>query len=629
MAKFTLIFNQPVYLTLPIVLAAGLLGLDVLVIDNKAIRKRAGWLWGLNKGLYRAHAMVALKPVHSMAIEQSQALVSVTPQVRALTGCAGDDADALVVRLLAERLLDYHAVEAQLVPKLVEQGRVPIVCSSDHAVVRRLLERHDLAQGGATLLLGPVLRFAAWVKMVISTLGFSFVVAGALVWQKALARCYRPTEPAKEYSCAVSLPFGFFTKFKGPRAYDFLVDGCNIRKNDVVFIDEFGANSGFIMEESKNGGNFIRFRQSFVRTIFMHSISLSCVAYCFRLLPILVSAGCLVGTVRMAAKLILVQAILWESFLSRCRFRHLVYAMSDSVAQNAANFVLRRHGVTTWYYNAAIGSPYLYEKEGTSQDCRHVLWEGRILDWLVVNSQAFADSQALHGQRVKHYAVIGNIFSEMIASVSIKEAEARLGVDRGDHSAVLACFDTSYMDDECCPTTFHDGLGFYEDLLRFSQCRPDHLLLIKPSKDDRYFVDTSGLWASTRMGAKIVDARKSLRQQRNVRFLADDADPSDVIALADITITNGFSSPTADALAAGRRAFWYDAVGSHHDYCLDDAGLTRHGYEEMIEEVDRLLALSNEEFAAQIGSSSQARYLLDPYMDQKALTRFREMLADS
>lgn len=629
MAKLTLIFNQPASSSLPFVLLAGLFGFDVLVVDNKSIRTRPGWAWGARKGLYRARSMIAIKPAHSLAIEQSQAMVRAAPQAQALNAWAGEDADALVARLLAERLLDYHAVEEHLVPELLEQGRTPVVCSADHASMRRLLVRHGFALGGARLLFSAPLRFCAWAQATASSLAVSLLVACGLTWQKVLSLLGRPLAPAKNFVYAVSLPFGFFTKFQGRRAYDFLVDDATIKRKDTVFLDEFDLDPAFIQAESARGSNFFRFRGSLAHDLLRQNFHGPWVGYCFRLLRFMVGAGGLAGTVRMAAKLILLQAVVWQIVTARCRFRHLVTAMSDSAARNAANLVLRRYGVTTWYYNAAIGSPYLYDREGSAQDSLNVLWEGRILDWLVVNSQAFADSQASHGQRVQHCAVVGNIYSEMIASLSPEEAEARLGVSRGDAKAVIACFDTSYVDDKCCATTFEDASGFYTDLLRLSQSRPEYLVLIKPSKDDRYFTDASGLWASARLGPRIIEVRKALRLQPNVKFLADAADPTDVIAMADITITNGFSSPTADALAAGRRGFWYDAIDSHRGYCLDEVDLTRHGYAEMIGEVDRLLSMADDEFSAWLGGDPRRRHLLDPYMDQKALTRFRGLLAGS
>jgi hypothetical protein len=628
--RYALIFNEPSLLALPAIVLAGLVGLKVVVVDNSGIRGRKLWTWAKRKGLFEARSRITLNPVHTKALTQSRALVERLPCSAAFLADFGLAVEVLLIRLLADRLSEYHYIELQLAEALRARGFLPVVCTADHARLRRLLRVSGVqaADEGLLLILPWVTRRVAWLSQVGKAVVFWSCIHFLLIWQRVVARFFPEAPAPVQARYAVALPFSFFTRFRGRRSYDFLIDEDVIKRDEVVFINQFPLGKQFLEMESARGSRFIPLASGWSSALLRQNFSGASFLVSDKVLNRSLDASSLAGAVSDLARMLVIQGILGVLMLRQCRFKHLIYAMNDDPSVSVANLILQRDGVASWYYNLAIGSPYLYDKIGTTVDPYHVLWVGRIVDHLVVNSQAFADSQATHMQVTGVTHVIGNIFSELVASVPVDEAQARLSVYKSEWKHVLAFFDTSYIDDPDSLTTFDDGLSFYQDVLAFARQCTDDYILIKPSKDDAYFIADSQLWSSGR-GDEVVAARRALQLLPNVLFLAANADPSDVIAVADMTITNGFSSPTADALAAGKRGFWYDGYDSHHNYPFDVVGLTQHGFSGLLLEVERQLSMSDAEFKAWLLSDPRRLHLLDPYMDQKALTRFRQLLADS
>ena len=69
---------------------------------------------------------------------------------------------------------------------------------------------------------------------------------------------------------------------------------------------------------------------------------------------------------------------------------------------------------------------------------------------------------------------------------------------------LISFFDTSFTDSEISVTNFEDGMAFYSDIIRLLKENPNYLALIKPSKDESFFVRENLQWASPVKGRKLV-----------------------------------------------------------------------------------------------------------------------------
>ncbi|VUX54871.1 protein of unknown function [uncultured Woeseiaceae bacterium] len=228
--------------------------------------------------------------------------------------------------------------------------------------------------------------------------------------------------------------------------------------------------------------------------------------------------------------------------------------------------------------------------------------------------------------------VIGNIFGEMISKVSTSVARKNLGVcqessSQAFYTHVISVFDTTYVDVAEVHSTFEEAAEFLLDLIRLAQIKLNLFFIFKPSKCDEFFVGRNQIWASPLKGKKIVDLRIELSQLPNVLVLGDSSDPVEVIAAADVVITACFSSTTADALSAGKAAFWYEAGDNTRGYPADRVkGLVAHGYDELETYLEDALMPGHWE---RISEQRSLRKFTDPYLDGLALSRLRNSISSS
>ena len=99
-----------------------------------------------------------------------------------------------------------------------------------------------------------------------------------------------------------------------------------------------------------------------------------------------------------------------------------------------------------------------------------------------------------------------------------------------------------------------------------------------------------------------------------------------IIAGSDVIITHCMSSPTAEALGAGKKAFWYESGHKHAGIDYDQVpGLVVHGYEALSRRVRELLEMPDDGYERYLQESIRGK--IDSYLDGKALTRFKDLLS--
>ncbi len=104
--------------------------------------------------------------------------------------------------------------------------------------------------------------------------------------------------------------------------------------------------------------------------------------------------------------------------------------------------------------------------------------------------------------------------------------------------------------------------------------------------------------------------------------------PSEPIAASDLVISFPFTSASVEALGARKKAVYYDAPDKFRGSFYDRIpGLVCHSYKELFNRVDELLfKVDKEEYDAYLDETVKGK--IGPYLDGKALTRFRELLVN-
>ena len=185
---------------------------------------------------------------------------------------------------------------------------------------------------------------------------------------------------------------------------------------------------------------------------------------------------------------------------------------------------------------------------------------------------------------------------------------------------MLAVFDSTYHNETV--TGYVHGLAFARDIFSLLEEITDIFVIFKEKKNrifHRMGQDTKG----------IERAYAALDAHPRCLMLGSQQSRSEIVSLADLTVSFPFTSTTLEALGACRKAIFYDPTGGFQNcFYAKIPGLTAHGYGEFKERVQKLLfQTTNEEYDQYL--MTEIKEEIDPYLDGRAVTRFRELLLGS
>lgn len=542
---------------------------------------------------------------------------------------------AVVEPLFNARFITYY------LDRLLNEGAAENIrfFPQHYTATAQILKRYGLIDEQMTLntkvSLHPILidPFVAKLQSILSFLKWVVPLTAISLLQVAMTRIAPPLLPREHAALGWSINSPWLIKFKGGRRYDFIIDEDKIKSEDIAYLVEFPLPEDFIAEQTRLGRRFFSyFHKSMLKDI-THKNILGDDAFplfftLLKGLPQVLAAPVFLSAYSAA----LSQLLYWNVLLRRISIGKYVYTNNESPAQIATDILLQAKGVDVWRYSLAIGGPYLFYTEGGRyDDACHEFSFINTENWMFPN-EAVRDSYASHNQNVGHAVVIGNYFAELIIksmeSGSYNEAFLELfpGKVPGTNP-IIAIFDTTYIDSEDCQTSMEDGIRFLEDFIAVATRMPDTLFVFKPSKPYIKVVDPAFIFVSPNVGQRLLDIRSDFGALPNVALVADKTDPTELIAMSEVVVTHCFSSPTADALASRKKAFWYEPydknVGTIMDKC---SGLTVRGRERLEEKLKQLAPFGATQDRTPNNDAMYKR-CIDPFMDGKALDRMRTMLS--
>lgn len=471
-----------------------------------------------------------------------------------------------------------------------------------------------------------------WAKYYAASV-YCIVVYGSLAM---LGWLRSPDKSKKTLNFVVAVEQPFLTKFKGQRSYDFLLDDEGINKSNTLFLVGKFASDAWMSEQAANGNHLARFekmykpgafygvdRQYFNFIMTWHLLKTMVVQFA--------ASSAFLGAFAKSLK----AYINCSRLVSQLSFNNYIYTNNESANQIATNIFLRRHGCTTWYYLIFLVGGYPRSKgRNDFSSHRNTLWAFLNPDCLIAMNEDVVGYFRLHRQQVRNYRVLGSIYSEMVRinteSMGREDAVRQyFPRDIGSGKKVCAFFDTTFVDEEEAFASFEDGRRFYEDILKLLDSRNDILVVIKPSKDESFFISPTGQWSSPEKGADIVRLINRLKEHSRVHYAGDAGDIPTIMAMSDVVVTHCMSSTTAEALGARKKAFWYEAGEKHRGLLYDSLPeLVVHGYAGLEERIDQLLyRISDKEYDDYL--DRYIRGAVESHVDGRALTRFRALLARS
>jgi len=539
---------------------------------------------------------------------------------------------------LAGVLSEYYHVEHHLSEseRVLEKNERIVFVPYLFKQYRRLVERsgafcQDNSQveiWGDVLGVGHLSQLACKLKWWIVTIGLGGVYSCKLIMANRRPIALREYE----YAIALTNPVAQFRT----KPVDFLLDGVDIRADNTVFLllNPLISASHVATLVSKGLHVFdatARFGPS-PNSSWNHRFAMAKEGMKLSLKILFLGLLDPAAFARVHAVLLHVY-FRWSFVLNQITFKNFVAFNDEGLDQIGRNTLLNNNGSSTWYYAHSNSLAYLVvPQRGNIRDWRHSFWAYLNQDHLVSWSQEMADYYALHPQSIRRYESVGCLWSQLVVdiiegriSTDVRERVFN-NLDLGQYQ-VVSFFDAAYRPDSLSP--MEDGVAFYRGALKLLEEFPKILVIVKQKRAAETLWN---LWDSLGGEADVfyqgyLPVLEALKAHPRCRVVGHEADPSEVIAISNLVVTYAFSSPTVEALGARKKGIFFDPSGRYRGYPYDAIpDLMAHDYGEMKSLVRKLLyETSEQEYDTFLDSHVKGR--IDPYLDGKAITRFRRLLS--
>ncbi|MCE5325932.1 MAG: hypothetical protein LLG01_05910 [Planctomycetaceae bacterium] len=621
-------------------------GHEVRIFDFTQDLKRRPWLAMLvNAGRVQRIYIDPLARAHGESIDLTDMLYPALacPATRLLRGLlAGDQAHLVAKKSLLPSVFACLFVDDYLSDLARQAGAgapPPIFYADQYPALRNLIDRTEIrpmAPKGA-------MRIPRWASMLQpllkwwSAAKFALPRHGALWGQLALLslarllRLPRPPQRRVRYAMLIEQPFQL--RLKGKRYFDFLLDGSGLSADNTIFCFRTAIDGNAALHCRQRGYHVLDLRDLARPTGLLHTavpwaIIGRAIGALLRLtLPAAAQIEIMDAAVR-GLQVYVEQAVLAQ----RLHADHYVYTNQEHPKQLAANILLRQGGTRTWNYTLAIGGTFIYatDRDKSLFARRHHLWAYLNSDHYIAATADAVRYNRLHAQDVGAYHDVGCIYSQMVREYLQDPGKAALqeevfGRPLPDGAPLAAFFDTTFVYDDASVTTFQDALAFFADILRLLDDMPLLHVLVKPSKDPSYFTDPLFQWSRPELGRRVVELCRRLQNHPRVRWAGIEGRVPAIISASDVTVTHCLSSPTFEALGAGRKAFWYDPRNTCRGVLYDQApGLIAHGYEQLLARTRELLEMDEAIYSDYLRREIAGK--VETYVDGRGLDRFRQLL---
>jgi len=314
---------------------------------------------------------------------------------------------------------------------------------------------------------------------------------------------------------------------------------------------------------------------------------------------------------------ILTNYIKWTIFIDSYLIRNYVAILNpDDISKT---HILSQNHVKTW----------LVYPDNSAAD-HHTGWDETIratttfsfmnYDCAVIYGDKIRRYFQNHRNNIREYIVIGVLPSQIVCELQKGKLKSELTsiVKRESlPGKIIAVFDTSYVDQG--PLKIKDGIRFGDDIRKLLDELPDIGIIFKEKKFISYT-------------PQLAPAYDKLRNHERCIFIPKTEEGGifapEAIAMSDLVISAAYTSTTAEALGAKKKAIYYDVVGHEVGdkyYFNRFPNLVAHSYEELKKLVYYwLYEITDEEFEGFLNKYVKGE--IDPYLDGKAISRFRELL---
>lgn len=229
----------------------------------------------------------------------------------------------------------------------------------------------------------------------------------------------------------------------------------------------------------------------------------------------------------------------------------------------------------------------------------------------------------IHRNFIKKYIKNGVFFSQIVYKLREGKSKSDLPSfleQKHFPKRIIGVFDTTYAD--FGPMKINDGIRFAEDILKLLQDFPDIGIVFKAIKEPALTPYLIPLYEKLKNHERCVFF---------YRYNKEGVSSPEVIAVSDVVISAAYTSPSAEALGARKKAIYYDVAGHEIGdkyYYNRYPNFVAHNYGELKNLVNYWLnEVTDREFEDFL--NTYVKDEIDPYLDGRALTRMRKLLMGS
>lgn len=447
-------------------------------------------------------------------------------------------------------------------------------------------------------------RLSIYVKSVIFIpLAILLSLAGSLKRNKTKAFKYglMLTYPPKDFA-------------ENARRLDFLLDGKNIRKDDVVFIRKRNLTKRYRVYLKQNKFNFIYLFFDAVKWSQVKKIIHPGLTNFFRF-----GRGH-TNTILDIYLNLLYSFLKWSSFVNQYKIGNFITHGDYGAEAIARNALLKTQTNTSiWFYIDAVNNDNFYKSFDQPTSDRMGFYGFLNYDYLISWSKCISDYFIGHHHRIKNNYIVGPLWSEHIREYQdgLRQSyKIRQVADekRKKGYKIIGVFDSGYHDER--RNTYSEGIRFAEGIKRLLDENKDYFIIFKEKKPRSRIAEYS---------IELLNLYAELEKHPRAYFPLSMTGPSEVSAFSDIVISFPFTSSTIEAISAKKKALYFDPTGQFKGSYYDRfPGFVCHSYEELNTRINELLSFDLPSFEAYL--NEYIRPHITPYLDGNGITRFRELL---
>lgn len=394
------------------------------------------------------------------------------------------------------------------------------------------------------------------------------------------------------------------------------IDEHELPKEEVLFIDESGDVN--IEGYKKAGYNYVRLKDD--------RVTISCdllKKFLITFLPIwiktvfisLFKEPSFIDTKRR----ILQDYVLWNILLEDYYvINHLKRMIPDNISKN---HILSDHKIKTWFIVPDNSSVDVFLDWNESLK-NQTLFSFIHCDYAVIYGDLVERYFRKHRNSIKKYFKTGVLYSQIVREIEEEKLKSSLPAlieGKKMPEKIVGIFDTTFVD--WGPVKVEEGIRFGENILRLLNDYPKIGFVFKAKKE-------------LKLTPALISIYNKLKKHDRCVFIAryeeEGISSPEVVAVSNLVISAAYTSTTAEALGARKRAIYYDVAG--HDigdkyYYNRFPNFVAHNYGALKRLVEYwLYEATDDDFTNLL--DKYVKDEIDPYLDGMALSRMRKLLME-